>query len=135
MPVENLLGKENKGLLVILSNFNHERWVMCCGSARTSRFIVEECMKWASQRQVFGKPLISQAVIRQKLAKMIALVESTQNWLESITHAMCSMNYLEQSAHLAGQIALLKMFCTRAEHEIADEAVQIFGGRYVNISP
>jgi alkylation response protein AidB-like acyl-CoA dehydrogenase len=129
VPIENLLGKENKGLLVILSNFNHERWVMCCASARTSRFVVEECMKWASQRQVFGKPLISQAVIRQKLAKMIALAEATQNWLENITHAMCRMNYLEQSEHLAGQIALLKMFCTRAEHEIADEAVQIFGGR------
>jgi alkylation response protein AidB-like acyl-CoA dehydrogenase len=26
VPVENLLGKENKGLQVILSNFNHERW-------------------------------------------------------------------------------------------------------------
>lgn len=26
VPVENVLGKENKGLQVILSNFNHERW-------------------------------------------------------------------------------------------------------------
>lgn len=86
-------------------------------------------MKWANQRMVFGKPLISQAVIRQKLAKMIALVEATQAWLESITHAMCKMDYFAQAMHLAGQIALLKMFCTRAEHEIADEAVQIFGGR------
>jgi alkylation response protein AidB-like acyl-CoA dehydrogenase len=25
VPVENLLGKENKGFLVVLSNFNHER--------------------------------------------------------------------------------------------------------------
>lgn len=38
-----MLGQENKGLLVILSNFNHERWVMCCGAARGARFIVEEC--------------------------------------------------------------------------------------------
>eukprot|EP01111_Echinosteliopsis_oligospora_P011844 TRINITY_DN3997_c0_g1_i1.p1 TRINITY_DN3997_c0_g1~~TRINITY_DN3997_c0_g1_i1.p1 ORF type:complete len:541 (-),score=120.30 TRINITY_DN3997_c0_g1_i1:50-1585(-) len=129
VPVEYLLGKENKGLQVILSNFNHERWVMCCSSVRTSRLIVEECMKWANQRRVFGKPLISQAVIRQKLAKMISLVESAQNWLENTTNAMCHMDYRQQSEHLAGQIALLKMFCTRAEHEIADEAIQIFGGR------
>lgn len=27
VPVENLLGKENKGFLVVLSNFNHESWV------------------------------------------------------------------------------------------------------------
>lgn len=32
VPVENLLGKENQGIYVILSNFNHERWTMCCKS-------------------------------------------------------------------------------------------------------
>ncbi len=30
VPVENLLGQENKGIYVILSNFNHERWTMVC---------------------------------------------------------------------------------------------------------
>jgi alkylation response protein AidB-like acyl-CoA dehydrogenase len=29
VPVENLLGVENKGIYVILANFNHERWMMC----------------------------------------------------------------------------------------------------------
>lgn len=66
VPVENLLGEENKGIHVILSNFNHERWVMCCGSLAASRFIVEECLKWSNQRLVFGKRLIDQAVIRLK---------------------------------------------------------------------
>jgi alkylation response protein AidB-like acyl-CoA dehydrogenase len=28
VPVENLLGEENKGIYVILANFNHERWMM-----------------------------------------------------------------------------------------------------------
>lgn len=28
VPVENLLGQEDKGIHVILSNFNHERWTM-----------------------------------------------------------------------------------------------------------
>lgn len=30
VPVENLLGKENNGIQIILSNFNHERWTMAC---------------------------------------------------------------------------------------------------------
>lgn len=30
VPVENLLGEEDKGMQVILSNFNHERWMMAC---------------------------------------------------------------------------------------------------------
>ncbi|ROV90579.1 hypothetical protein VSDG_07453 [Cytospora chrysosperma] len=129
VPVENLLGKENHGIYVILSNFNHERWTMCCGSVRYSRTIIEETLKWAHQRMVFGKRLIDQPVIRLKLAKMIALVESHQSWLETITYQMCNMSYADQSKHLGGPIGLLKMSCTRVAHEIADEAVQIWGGR------
>ncbi|CEJ91635.1 Putative Acyl-dehydrogenase family protein [[Torrubiella] hemipterigena] len=129
VPVENLLGQENKGIHVILSNFNHERWMMACGSIRGARMIVEESLKWANQRVVFGKRLIDQPVIRQKLAKMIALVESNQAWLETITYQMCNMPYKQQAQHLAGPIGLLKMSVTRAAHEIADEAVQIWGGR------
>ncbi|KJZ76849.1 hypothetical protein HIM_03726 [Hirsutella minnesotensis 3608] len=129
VPVENLLGEENKGIHVILSNFNHERWTMTCSTVRTCRIIVEESLKWANQRIVFGKRLIDQPVIRQKLAKMIALVEANQSWLETITYQMCHMPYKQQAQHLAGPIGLLKMSATRAAHEIADEAVQIWGGR------
>lgn len=99
-------------------------------------------MKWASQRRVFGKPLISQPVIRNKLAFMISRVETIQAWLESITYQMCNMvspfqearsltikSYKEQSKNLAGQIAFLKMQSTNFAGEIASDAVQIFGGR------
>ncbi|PRP82386.1 hypothetical protein PROFUN_10162 [Planoprotostelium fungivorum] len=129
VPVENLLGEENKGLQVILSNFNHERWVMVTAAVRGARTIVEECIKWAVQRKVFGKPLVSQAVIRNKLAAMISLCESHQAWLENVTYQMTKMNYKQQSKYLAGQIGLLKASATRASHFIADQAVQILGGR------
>ena len=64
---------------------------MCCSSARSQRAIVEQCLKWATQRKVFGKPLIQQAVVRAKLAAMIARTEAIQNWLENITYQMCNM--------------------------------------------
>jgi alkylation response protein AidB-like acyl-CoA dehydrogenase len=91
VPVENTLGPEGSGIFVILSNFNHERWVMICASARAQRMIVEECMKWVSQRKAFGKPLSSQAVVRAKLAAMIARAEAVQAWLENVTYQMCNM--------------------------------------------
>jgi len=131
VPAGNMLGKEDDGLKVVLSNFNHERWVMACGSARTQRTVVEECLKWAHQRKVFGKPLLQQAVIRSKLAGMIARVEAVQNWLENVTYQMCKMNYAQQSEHLAGQIGFLKMYATRTAQETAADATQIFGGRAI----
>ncbi|KAK3726089.1 hypothetical protein LTR37_000237 [Vermiconidia calcicola] len=129
VPVKNLLGEEDKGFTVIMSNFNHERWMMACMVSRWSRTVVEECLKWAHQRIVFGKPLISQPVIRQKLARMISLVEASQAWLEQITYQMNHMSYKDQAKNLSGPIGLLKTFATRSAHEIADDATNIFGGR------
>ncbi|KAJ8587519.1 acyl-CoA dehydrogenase NM domain-like protein [Rhizopogon salebrosus TDB-379] len=129
VPVGNTLGQEGGGIFVILSNFNHERWVMSCSSARSQRLVVDECLRWATQRKAFGKPLISQAVIRSKLAAMIARTESVQSWLENITYQMCHMTYKQQAQKLAGQIAFLKSYSTRCAQDTARDAVQIFGGR------
>ncbi|SCZ99129.1 BZ3500_MvSof-1268-A1-R1_Chr3-1g05828 [Microbotryum saponariae] len=129
VPVENLMGKEGKGIYVILTNFNHERWVMCCGSVAGSRLIVEECFKWAHQRNVFHKPLIEQAVIREKFAHMFAKIESLQAYLENITYQMNHLTYAQQGDLLGGPIGALKMWCTKMAGEISSEAVQIFGGR------
>ena len=104
--------------------------------------------RWTAQRKAFGKPLNSQAVIRSKLAIMIQMVESVQNWLENITYQMNNMvrflnnpqilplthlprtqSYQEQATKLAGSIGLLKMYSTKCAQQIATDAVQIFGGR------
>jgi alkylation response protein AidB-like acyl-CoA dehydrogenase/predicted heme/steroid binding protein len=66
VPVSHLMGEEHKGFQVIMSNFNHERFGMACGTIRKCRTIVEECLKWSNQRIIFGKRLIDQPVIRQK---------------------------------------------------------------------
>lgn len=129
VPVKYLVGQEGMGIPVILSNFNHERWVMCCSTVRSSRAIVAELMMWVHQRKAFGKPLISQPTIRQKLAGLISQVESAQAWLENVTYQMTLMDYHDQASHLAGQIALLKSSSTRVSNAVADVGVEIFGGR------
>jgi alkylation response protein AidB-like acyl-CoA dehydrogenase len=108
VPLSNTLGEEGKGMSVILSNFNHERWMILAMGLSMQRLIVEECLKcvpldqylfsmltsdfpscrWSQQRQAFGKPLNAQAVVRAKLAQMIARVESAHSWLENVTHQM-----------------------------------------------
>ena len=66
VPASYMMGKENDGFKVIMSNFNHERWGMTCAVLRKSRTVVEECLKWSHQRIIFGKRLIDQPAIRQK---------------------------------------------------------------------
>jgi len=45
VPIKNTLGPVGKGMSVILSNFNHERWMVCATSIAAQRQIVEECLK------------------------------------------------------------------------------------------
>jgi alkylation response protein AidB-like acyl-CoA dehydrogenase len=93
------------------------------------RSVTEECLKWCHQRIIFGKRLIDQPAIRQKLGRMISLVEANQAWLEQITYQLNNMSYKEQNKHLGGPIGLLKAFSTKSAGELSDNAVNIFGGR------
>ncbi|ORZ12295.1 acyl-CoA dehydrogenase/oxidase [Absidia repens] len=131
VPVENILGEEGKGFFVIMANFCKERWYICAAINAGSRGIIEDCFKWANQRKVFGKRLIEQPVIRNKLASMIADLEAVENWHENLTYQMSKMSYFEMATQLLGPVALLKFKCTRAAHNIADHASQIFGGRAI----
>eukprot|EP00755_Sulcionema_specki_P005679 Sspe_Gene.33432::Locus_16323_Transcript_1_1_Confidence_1.000_Length_1750::g.33432::m.33432 len=129
VPVENIIGKENKGFMCIMANFNHERWGMVAAVAERCRVVIDECFKWATQRKVFGKTLITMPVIRQKLAEMAAATESLQHWLDFITLQMSKMSHAEQMKKLGGPTALLKYHSTRVSLKVADNATQIFGGR------
>ena len=65
---------------------------------------------------------------------MIQHTEAAQAWLEQITYQMNTMSYKQQNATLGGPIGLLKSFVTRCAHEVADDAVNIFGGRGITTS-
>lgn len=134
VPVENLMGlgnkgKEGQGFACIMYNFNHERWFIVAQFLASCRVLIGDCFKWANQRTAFGKPLIEQPVLRQKLARMAGMLESAHSMLENVTHQMNTLPYKEQSEKLGGPIALLKYQATRTGTLIADEAVQMFGGR------
>eukprot|EP00929_Paragymnodinium_shiwhaense_P084219 TRINITY_DN45014_c0_g1_i1.p1 TRINITY_DN45014_c0_g1~~TRINITY_DN45014_c0_g1_i1.p1 ORF type:complete len:529 (+),score=153.31 TRINITY_DN45014_c0_g1_i1:85-1671(+) len=134
VPVENLMGLGNKGqegqgFACIMYNFNHERWFIVAQFIASMRIVISDCFKWACQRMAFGKPLIEQPVLRQKLARMAGMLESVHCLLENVTFQMDTMPYAEQSVKLGGPIALLKYQSTRAGQIIADEAVQMLGGR------
>ena len=104
------------------------------GTIARARYIVEETFKWAAQRKVFGKPLIQQPVIRERLGKMAELTQASYSWLLDITYQMCNMPYSEQNAKLGGPIALLKAYATDVGEEVAKHAVHVGGGRAITQS-
>lgn len=128
VPVENLIGKENQGFKVIMTNFNHERIGIIIQCLRFSRVCFEECVKYGNKRRTFGKKLIDHPVIRMKLAHMARQIEATGSWLESIIYQISKMGETEAMLRLGGTIASLKAQSTVTFEYCAREASQIFGG-------
>ncbi|CAM0138574.1 unnamed protein product [Umbelopsis sp. WA50703] len=128
VPKSNLIGKENQGFLYVMHNFNHERLGIIFQATRLARVCVEESIKYANKRMVFGKKLIDQPVIRNKLGHMVRQVEATHSWLESTLYQVKTLPAAAQPKALAGPIALLKAQATQTFEYCAREAAQIFGG-------
>ncbi|TWU75910.1 hypothetical protein ED733_006074 [Metarhizium rileyi] len=128
VPVENLLGKKDKGFGVIMTNFNHERIGIIIQCLRFSRVCFEESVKYANKRRTFGKKLIEHPVIRMKLAHMARQIEASYNWLENMIYQCQKMGEHEAMLRLGGPIAGLKAQATVTFEFCAREASQIFGG-------
>lgn len=135
VPADHLVGgKEGRGFVQAMNNFTKERWLIIGRMISSSRYAVEDCWKWSLQREVFGKPLMTQPVISWKFGEMCARLESVQNWYENMTFQMTKMSFEEQGLKLSGPMALLKFETTRIGSLIADQAPQIFGGRGITKS-
>lgn len=128
VPVENLLGKENKGFKVIMGNFNHERFGVINQAIRFSRVCYEDAVKWAHERETFGEKLINHDVIRNKLAQMACRIEGTQSLYDILAYQYKVMDPQEAMLRLGGHIAGLKALATQTFEYCAREASQIFGG-------
>ena len=125
VPVRNLIGEENKGFYSIMSNFNHERFVLAAMANRYARVCLEESIKYGRVRKTFSKRLMDHQVIRHKVAEMAREVESTHALLELIAYQMASG---VDDRQFAGLIALAKVQATKTMELCTREASQIFGG-------
>lgn len=128
VPVTNLIGRENQGFKVIMSNFNHERIGVITQAMRFSRVCYEEAIKWSFERETFGVKLFKHAVIRNKLAQMASRIEAAQASLDFLIFNADNMDPEVASLKLGGHIAGLKAFSTQTFEYVAREASQIFGG-------
>jgi acyl-CoA dehydrogenase len=80
------------------------------------------------KREAFGKTLIEQPVVRHRLAKAGALLESQQAWVESFVYQMTHLSKAEADVKLGGLTALAKAQGGIIFNECAQTAVLLFGG-------
>jgi len=122
VPVGNLVGAENMGFACIMGNFQSERLALALMANMTSQLALEEALKWAREREAFGKPIGKFQVIKHRLAEMATALEVSREF-----------TYRQAAKMAAGQsvikeISMAKDVATDTSDRITTEAVQILGG-------
>lgn len=122
VPADNLIGDENEGFKVIMTNFNNERMGMAAAMEASARVCLEEAVNWARARQTFGQRLADHQVIRHKIAQMKQKLNATQAYIR-----LCYES-IEAGRPNPADIALLKVQASEVMEFCAREAMQILGG-------
>lgn len=128
VPIDHLIGQENQGFKIIMTNFTKERFIMAIGCNRKARTCLSIAFEYAHTRETFGKPLISHQIIRHKLATLAREVESHWAWLEQLAYHIQTSPLKWQAPDIAGKVALSKVSGGRILELAAREAQQVLGG-------
>lgn len=83
VPVDRLVGRENEGFKVVMSNFNMERFSLASMATAFADVCWQEAHEWASERHTFGAPLTGHQAVRHMLVDMKTEVSATRAYLES----------------------------------------------------
>lgn len=111
-----------------LADFNHERLWLACTSLRLARVCAEDAFRYATIRETFGKKLIENQVIRQKISLFGRSIDSAYAWMEQLVFLTEHGKRIGQDPVISGPIANLKVLAGRTLELVNREAQQIMGG-------
>jgi alkylation response protein AidB-like acyl-CoA dehydrogenase len=122
VPKDCLLGSEGQGFKQMLSTLDSGRIGIAAQALGIAKACLEESLKYAAEREQFGKPLSAFQAIQFKLADMATHIDAAEMlilkaaWLES------------QGQNFEKEAAQAKMYASDTAMTAAIEAVQILGG-------
>jgi alkylation response protein AidB-like acyl-CoA dehydrogenase len=124
VPTANRIGKEGEGLKVALSTLNVGRLSLPAVCAGTAKWCLKIAREWSRERVQWGRPVGEHEAVSGKIAFIAATAYGLEAMLE------LSSELADAGAHdIRIEAALAKLYGSEMGWLIADELVQIRGGR------
>ena len=122
VPIENLLGDENKGFSYIMQHFALERLIMGVNAHARAEYALEYALQYMSERQAFGKSIDQFQALRHKIADLFTEVEICKEFNYSVTYRLNKGEYVVKEATMS------KLKTTKVADEVIYECLQFLGG-------
>ena len=122
VPTENLIGKEGMGFRYILDGMNAERILIAAECIGDARFFIDRSSRYASDRQVFGRPIGQNQGVQFPIAR--AHVQTSAAAL-MVAHAA---DLFDNGKTCGTEANMAKMLASEASWQATDTAIQVHGG-------
>jgi isovaleryl-CoA dehydrogenase len=130
VPAENLLGKENQGVSVLMRGLDYERVVLSGGPLGIMAASLDVAVPYVRERKQFGQPIGTFELIQGKLADMYASLNACRSYAYTVAGACDRGDATRKDA------AACILFCAEAATQAALDAIQLLGGNgYINDYP
>jgi long-chain-acyl-CoA dehydrogenase len=130
VPVENRIGGEGEGFLLLVKNLPQERLSIGMTGVAHARAMLGWTVEYARERTAFGQPIGSFQNSRFKLAEMETELTIAETFVDRCVLA------LNEGTLTAEEAAMAKWWCTELQKRVADAGVQLHGGYgYMNEYP
>jgi len=122
VPAENLLGERGRGFANFLATLDDGRVAIAALAVGVIQCCLEESVRYAKERNAFGKPIGSYQAVAFKCADLAVMAEQARN----ITYHAAWLK--DQGKPFKHEAAMAKLYATEAAVTATREATQIFGG-------
>jgi isovaleryl-CoA dehydrogenase len=130
VPEENVLGKVNEGVRVLMSGLDYERVVLAAGPLGLMQAALDVVLPYVHERKQFDRPIGSFQIMQAKIADMYVTMNAAKAYIYAVARACDAGKTTREDA--AGAI----LFASEKATLLALDAIQCLGGNgYINDYP
>ncbi len=122
VPASAMLGTEGEGYKIALSNLEAGRIGIAAQSVGMARAALEAALRYAKERETFGKPIIQHQAVNFRLADMATQVDAARLMVWRAAQLK------DAGRPCLTEASMAKMFASEVAEKVASDAIQIHGG-------